>query len=130
MRAVARAVSVPALVGLLVTCLAACGGGAGGDQDVIDQLRAAGADLSQPRDVRYYLYVPDETGARQVAADVSAAGRAVSVEPAAVGSDWLVLVSETVVVDLATMQARAAEFGEAVERFGGEYDGWEAAASP
>lgn len=30
------------------------------DRAVIEALRQAGADLSQPRDVRHYLYVPDQ----------------------------------------------------------------------
>jgi hypothetical protein len=100
------------------------------DQAVIDQLRAAGADLTQAREVRYYLYVPTQSEANSLAAAVQSGGRLVQVEAAATGSDWLVLITETVVVDAATMASRREEFARAVEPFGGVYDGWEAAAVP
>jgi hypothetical protein len=100
------------------------------DQAVIDQLRAAGADLTQAREVRYYLYVPTQSDASSLAAAVQSGGRLVQVEAAATGSDWLVLITETVVVDAATMASRREEFARAVEPFGGVYDGWEAAAVP
>jgi hypothetical protein len=100
------------------------------DQAVIDQLRAAGADLTQAREVRYYLYVPTQSDANSLAAAVQSGGRLVQVEAAATGSDWLVLITETVVVDAATLASRREEFARAVEPFGGVYDGWEAAAVP
>jgi hypothetical protein len=113
---------------LLVCSLAACGGS--GDAEVIDQLRAAGADLSQAREVRYYLYVPTEEAANDVADRVARDGRGIEVTPAATGSDWLVLITEAAVVDEATMAARREEFEGAVAESGGEYDGWEAAVEP
>ena len=105
-------------------------GGDAADADVLDQMRADGIDLSLPREVRYYLYVPTQADANALAIAVSGGGRQVGVEPAALGSDWLVLVTESAVVDLATLAARREEFTRAVQAYGGEYDGWEAAAVP
>jgi hypothetical protein len=97
---------------------------------VLDELEAAGADLSQPREVRHYLYVADREGAERVAAELEESGRSISVEQSADGSEWLVLVTEHVVVDLETLAARRAEFEDALVPVDGEYDGWEAAVEP
>jgi regulator of ribonuclease activity B len=113
---------------LLLCALAGCGGS--GDAEVIDELRAAGADLSQAREVRYYLYLPTEEAANDVADRVADGNRAIEVSPAATGSDWLVLITEVAIVDEATMAARRDEFESAVADAGGEYDGWEAAVDP
>jgi hypothetical protein len=113
---------------LLLCALAGCGGS--GDAEVIDELRAAGADLSQAREVRYYLYLPTEEAANDVADRVADGNRAIEVSPAATGSDWLVLITEVAIVAEATMAARREEFESAVADAGGEYDGWEAAVDP
>ena len=119
-----RLVSVVLLTGALASC------GGSGDAEVIDQLRAAGADLSQPREVRYYLYVPTEEQAHEVVDRVADGNRGIEVTPAATGTDWLVLITEVAVVDEATLEARRQEFESAVADVGGEYDGWEAAVDP
>ena len=80
--------------------------------------------------MRYYLYVPEQADAYTLADEVQSGSRLVQVEPAAIGSDWLVLITETVVVDAATLASRRDEFARAVEPFVGVYDGWEAAAVP
>jgi hypothetical protein len=125
---VSRAGSRLLAVVLLSGTLAACGGS--GDAQVIDELRAAGADLSQAREVRYYLYLPTQEQANEVADRVGGGNRSVEVAPAANGSEWLVLITEIAVVDEATMAARREEFESAVADAGGEYDGWEAAVDP
>ena len=101
-----------------------------GDGAVIEQLRDAGADLSQPREVRYYLYLPTAADADAVAAAARNGARSIQVEPAATGDDWLVLITETIVVDADTMAARRNEFHGLSDPRGGTYDGWEAAAEP
>ena len=124
---------MPRVAAVVVVCLlalAACTAGDADDAAVIEQLRQAGADLSQPREVRYYLYLPGQADANRVATMVAGGARQVDVQPAAVGSDWLVLVTETTVVDLELLAARREEWRRALEPLGGEYDGWEAAASP
>lgn len=57
-------------------------------------------------------------------------GRSIQVEPAATGDDWLVQITETIVVDEATMAARRDEFHGLTDPRNGQYDGWEAAAEP
>jgi len=101
-----------------------------GDGAVIEQLRSAGADMSQPREVRYYLYLPTVADAEEVAVEADNGARSIRVEPAATGDDWLVFIVETIVVDDATMAARRNEFHGLVDSRGGTYDGWEAAAQP
>jgi hypothetical protein len=115
---------------LRVSGLLLAGCGDGGDGAVLEQLRDAGADLSKPRDVRYYLYVTTQDAATQVANQVAAEGRTVEVSPSATGSDWLILVNEQAVVDAETLAARRSEFEAALDPVDGVYDGWEAAAEP
>jgi hypothetical protein len=121
-------VAVATVVMLAVAGLTGCGDS--GDQAVLDELSAAGADLSQPREVRYYLYVDTAEQADEVAAQLSRDDRSVSVEQSADGSEWLVLVTEHVIVDTDTLAARRSEFEGVLSSVGGEYDGWEAAVDP
>jgi hypothetical protein len=101
---------------------------ADGDAAVIAQLVAAGADLSRPRPVDFFLYFPTEAAARQAGDRVAGEAREVTVQPAASGPMWLVQVVETMVVDLDAMHARTEEFGRVSSELGGEYDGWGAPA--
>lgn len=100
------------------------------DQEVIRALARAGADLTQPRDVRHYLYVPNEKIATLMAPRLEQLGFTAETKPEVQGSRWLVLIRSTVVVT----EEQIASFREAFEAFalklGGEYDGWEAAAKP
>jgi hypothetical protein len=115
---------------VLLTLPLALAGCDEGDGAVIEQLREAGADLAQPREVRYYLYLPTAADADAVAEAAQNGARSIQVEPAATGDDWLVFIVETIVVDEATMSARRNEFHGLVDPHGGTYDGWEAAAVP
>jgi regulator of RNase E activity RraB len=104
-----------------------------GDRLVIGELRRAGADLSRPREVLHYLYLPTEDAAKQARDTLRSEGYTAEVRPAAdaetgVPNQWLALARIETVVDEAMID-RARERLEllAVEH-GGEYDGWEAAA--
>ena len=85
--------------------------------------------MSAPRDTNHYLYLPTEEAAKAVAATVTQPGRTVTARPAATGSSWLVLINQEMVVSDATIGAVRREFSAAVAAYGGDYDGWEAAAT-
>jgi hypothetical protein len=67
------------------------------DEAVIEQLRAAGSDLSQPHPLEFYVYVPTEESAKRVAVALSREGLQVEVKTAALGPGWLALASKTLV---------------------------------
>ena len=101
------------------------------DGQVIDQLRKAGADLRQPRDTVHYLYFQTEDGAKVAAEKLRAHGLIAVVQPAAAGSDpWLVKANHDFVVNAESIREIRRVAEEAAAAGGGDYDGWEAAASP
>lgn len=99
------------------------------DDRTISEVAKRAANMSAPRDTNHYLYVPNEEAAKAVAAAVAKPGRNVKARPAATGSNWLVLINEEMVVNDATIAKARREFSAAVAPYGGDYDGWEAAAT-
>jgi hypothetical protein len=86
--------------------------------------------LARPKDdvgiqhVRHFLYFPTEAKARQIQQRLSARGFTLEVKPAAIGSDWLLLVSDRWTTEESFAQTRT-ELEELGVQFNGEYDGWE-----
>jgi hypothetical protein len=99
------------------------------DDLTIAEVAKRAANMSVPRDTNHYLYLPTEEAAKAVAAAVAQPGRNVKARPAATGSNWLVLVNQEMVVSDATIADVRREFSAAVAPYGGDYDGWEAAAT-
>jgi hypothetical protein len=104
--------------------------GTDGDREVIDALRQAGADLAQPRDVRHYLYVPNEKIATFLGPRIEQIGYTVETRPEAEGRRWLILISSLAMVTEEEIALSRKTFEGLAEKAGGEYDGWEAAATP
>ena len=100
------------------------------DALTIQQLANAGADLRLPRETIHYLYVPTEDGAHTAEHALTATGRIIVVRPAATGNQWLVLLTQSMVVSQASMTELRAEIESVSAQVGGEYDGWEAAVTP
>lgn len=100
------------------------------DRTVIEALRQAGADLSLPRDVRHYLYVPNEKIAAFLGPRIEQIGYTVETSQEAEGPRWLILISGIQVVTEDEIASSRETFEGLAKKAGGEYDGWEAAASP
>jgi len=104
-----------------------------GDRLIIDQLRSLGADLSKPREVLHYLYVPTEAAAADAGQEARSQGYTTEVKPAAGPpgpNPWLVLATKDEVISVASARASREAFTAMAATHGGEYDGWEAAATP
>ena len=102
-----------------------------GDALILAQLRSAGADLTRPRHVVHYMYVPDEYRARAAASAISAAGYETRVgEPLPGYETWSVIAETTAIVDATTVVPTRATLEGIAAEHDGEYDGWEAAATP
>lgn len=95
------------------------------DQAVLDQLAAAGSDLSKPHHVEFYLYFPTEQAAQQAAEKLEAEGFEGEMKRAADLSSWLCLVNQQMVPDLPKITATKRRLAAVAREFGGEYDGWE-----
>ena len=95
-----------------------------GDQQVLDQLREVGSNLSLPHSIEHFLYFPEEAAAREVASALAAEGYRAEARPGADGKDWLVLASHTVVPSPRQVATNTLRMEKLAASFGGEYDGW------
>lgn len=96
---------------------------------VLQQLVNAGADVTQPRHVRHYLYFPDRERAANAAEEAAAHAFEASVrEPLPECPDlWgLVFERHDVVLQLEMVRDTTDLFEALAASHGGDYDGWEA----
>lgn len=99
---------------------------------VLEQLVKAGADMSDPRHVLYYLYFPDRERAAAAAAQAEGLGFDTNVrEPLPEYPDQWSLVCERhdYVLDLEAVRVNTDTFEAVAARHGGDYDGWEASVA-
>ena len=100
---------------------------------VLGQLIGQGADLSKPRHALYYLYFASRDTAEQGAAEARTGGYACEVrDPLPEYPDQWSLVCERSDAVLDPPGVRAADelFQGIADRYGAEFDGWEAAGTP
>jgi hypothetical protein len=100
------------------------------DALTLQTLQQNGADLSLPRHVLHYLYYPTREAADAAANALRAEGLIVVVDRAAVGSTWLARAETNAIVSVESCALDRARFTALARAGGGEYDGWEASASP
>lgn len=102
---------------------------------ILGQLSKAGADISKPREVVHYLYLPSQDSANRAAealreqgyeADAQRAANAASNPP----NPWLVLARVERVVNGESVESMRCAFEKLAVEYDGDYDGWEAAAHP
>lgn len=95
------------------------------DQEVLNQLREAGSDLSKPHKMEFLLYFPTQESATQVADKIKADGFIVEVKRATQGSAWLCLAVKKMVPKRSDIAVIGKRFSALAREFNGEYDGWE-----
>lgn len=98
-----------------------------GDRQVLAELRKAGADLSKPTEVNFYLYFKERRAADSAAAHAGAGPLVATVRRGADDSSWLCLVSGQMIPDETAIHATTVRLLALAKAYGGEYDGWEAA---
>ena len=90
-----------------------------------DQLRRAGADLGVPHVTRHFVYVPGVKAAQLVARKVRTTGRGIDIETSARRGFWLVVVSQSMLVNQENLAAIKGELESVAGPVGGEYDRWQ-----
>lgn len=99
------------------------------DAATLKQLAAAGANLNKETEVVNYLYFPKEKDAKRAAEDLGRCGFLTRQGPSAASDEYLI-VAETKLVPSAHNVAEMRRTLETIAaRFGGDYDGWEAAVT-
>ena len=95
------------------------------DQQVLDQLKAAGSDLSKPHRIEFFLYFPSEEKAKNAVIDLRKEGLTVEVRTAAIGDDWLCFGTKEMVPKHSELVRLRKVFETIAKKLAGEYDGWE-----
>jgi regulator of RNase E activity RraB len=95
-----------------------------GDAATLDELAHAGSDLSRQHTIEFFLYLPDQAAAEAVAAGLRSEGLTVDVNRAADGADWLCLIRQRMVPDMAGLRSWRVRLTALAEAHQGQYDGW------
>jgi hypothetical protein len=105
-----------------------------GDQQVLAQLRASGANLAKPTDIIHYLYIPSLENAKLIQHELDAHGyRAEVQEPlgtlpnGTVENRYSVVAHIDQVPSIENIRKARALFSALAKTYDGTYDGWEAA---
>lgn len=98
---------------------------------ILRQLEGRGADLTRSRHILHFLYFADEAAAKRAVSAIESAGYEVTLTgPDEDPARWSVRAEATRVVDYSTVAGYRTRFEQIADEYGGEYDGWEAAAGP
>jgi hypothetical protein len=125
-----------ALVALLILiALAACkpsesDGIYEADAKVVAALRDAGSDLSKPHPIDFYFYgFADRASAERLGQELNRPGWKIDVHQTPDTTEWTVVASAVMIPDARAISNLGARFETQARRFGGAYDGWEAAVT-
>jgi len=94
------------------------------DAQVLAQLREAGSDLSKPHPIEFFLYAPTKEAAERLESKVRALHFQTKVQPAAQGSEWLVLATKSMILKVADLASVREKFTALAAAEKGVYDGW------
>jgi hypothetical protein len=99
---------------------------AAADLETLHALEKAGADLSKPTDIEFYLYFQTQEAAERARDTAQMPGFSAVAKQAGKGKSWLCLLSGRMAPTEDEIRAASALLQELADSLGGEYDGWEA----
>src|SRR5438067_5192238 len=91
------------------------------DQQVLDQLKKAGSDLSKPHNIEFFLYFPTEDLANQAGKDIGAEVDDVKVRLGADKKNWLCLATKRMIPKHDELIRLRKRFNEIAHKYNGEY---------
>jgi hypothetical protein len=94
------------------------------EEVAVDELRDAGADLSERRRVDHHLYFPTKLHADAALEDVRRLRFEGAIDFDRESEDWLVIAAHQTVVSVPELARLRERFEALSARHGGEYDGW------
>ena len=95
-----------------------------GDQQVLDQLKKAGSDLSKPHNIDFFLYFPTEPSAKEASKDIAGEVDTVKAELAADKKNWMCRANKRMVPNHDNLVAMRKRFDQIARKGNGVYDGW------
>jgi hypothetical protein len=100
------------------------------DRMLVEELRKFGADLTRPRDTRFFLYFHDHGDAERAEYAVRDLGFDATIEETELERDeqWRLVASRDLVVDDEAIAAIRRDFGKVALANWGTLGGWEVAA--
>lgn len=100
------------------------------DQRTLDQLRAAGSDVSRTHTIEFYLHLPSQQDAKAAAATLQSEDFDTVVTPGKDGRRWLCLAQKEMVPTIDNLSEARRTFTDLATQYHGRYDGWKAAVLP
>jgi regulator of RNase E activity RraB len=106
-----------------------------GDLRIIEQIARDGADMSQPREVVHFFFMPTAEAAHRATDSLLMEGYRIEVAKTA-DSDrntvnpWMALVRNEAIVSIDAVDSFYERFTALARSFGGQYSGWEADGRP
>jgi len=94
------------------------------DQQVLDQLKKAGSDLSKPHNIEFFLYFPKEASADQAAKEIKVEVDNVNVQLGADKKNWLCFGTKRMVPKHDALVRLRRIFNDIAAKYDGVYDGW------
>ena len=94
------------------------------DQQVLDQLKKAGSNLSKPHNIEFFLYFKTEKAAKSAADEIRNEVSSVNVQLGAGGEDWLCFATKEMIPKHSELVRLRKRFNDIALKRDGEYDGW------
>ena len=126
-----RSIAAILLLATLVACeVSGSGDIFEGDAKTVQALREAGSDISKPHPIDFFFYgFVDRASAERFSQELNRPGWKFDAHQTPEASDWTVIASTVMVPDAREISDMRARFDALATKFGGEYDGWEAAVT-
>lgn len=95
------------------------------DARVIENLVAAGSDISKPHNIDFFMFLPSKATAKAAAADIEQLGyTTASVERPSGQPRWQLHATRVMAPQLESMTATTRTLEALAAKYGGDYDGW------
>lgn len=95
------------------------------DARVIENLVAAGSDISKPHNIDFFMFLPSKAKAKAAAADIEQLGYTIaSVERPSGQPQWQLHATRVMAPQLESMTATTRTLEAVAAKYGGDYDGW------
>jgi hypothetical protein len=94
------------------------------DGKVIQQLQAAGSNLSKPHPIEFFLYAPTKEAAQEIGDSIAKDGFNLKIDKSATDDSWLVVAVRDMIPNEKKLMQIRVKFQQVASSGGGEYDGW------